>query len=144
LALAVAAPMLLAEDENHGPDLTGVWKQKFANGEHFALVTFHRDGTASFDSQGDIVFDIVQSHAHGLWKQTGDLTFIATFELLEYDRDANFVGTVILQVRYKLYPSGDQYDARRVATETLANGQVNTSPPLDAHGVRLHLIAPPF
>src|SRR5438105_15750743 len=78
LALAVAAPVLLAEDEDHGRDrghepgkandLTGVWTQTndLPSGRK-ALITFHQDGTASFDLQGDIVVDPVQSHAHGLW-----------------------------------------------------------------------------
>jgi hypothetical protein len=104
LALAVSTPVLLAEDQDHdrdrdhGPDLTGVWTQTYADNQHLALVTFNRDGTASFDSQGDIVFDPAQSQAHGLWKQTGVRTFIATFKLLEYNRssDASLYGTVIL------------------------------------------------
>jgi hypothetical protein len=150
LAFAIFTPVLFAEDNgdhgrdrNHGPDLTGVWTQAYVSNGHLVLVTFHRDGTASYDQQGDIAFDPIQSHAHGLWKQTGDRTFIATFKLLEYNHDASLYGTVLLLYRYKLYPSGDQYDSTFFVRETLANGQVNAFPGEDAHGVRLLLEEPP-
>jgi hypothetical protein len=150
LALAVSTPVLFADDNgdhgrdrNHGPDLVGVWTQTYIDGGSLTLVTFHQDGTASFDQQGDIVFDPVQSHAHGLWKQTGNRTFIATFKLLEYRHDASLYGTVVVLYRYKLYPSGDQYDSTLSFRETLANGQVTTQRGSDAHGVRLALEEPP-
>jgi hypothetical protein len=152
LALAVSTPVLFADDNrdhgrdrdrDHGPDLTGVWTQTYAEGGYLVLVTFHQDGTASFDLQGDIVFDPVQSHAHGLWKQTGYRTFIANFKLLEYNRDSSLYGTTLLLFRYKLYPSGDQYDATLFVRETLANGQMPTYPRINAHGVRLVLEEPP-
>jgi hypothetical protein len=154
LAFAISTPVLFADDNwdherdrNHGPDLIGVWTQTYADSDHFlALVTFHKDGTASFDQQGDVAFDPVQSHAHGLWKQIDNRTFIATFKGLEYSHNASFpslYGTATLLYRYKLYPSGDQYDSTLFVRETLANGQVNAFPGHDAHGVRLLLEEPP-
>ena len=65
------------------------------------------------------------------------------FKLLEYNHDASLYGNVLLPYRYKLYPSGDQYDSTLFVRETLANGQVNPLPGEDAHGVRLALEEPP-
>ena len=108
------------------------------------MATFHRDGTASLDIQGDIVFEPIQSHEHGLRKEHGFLRFIANFFVIEYNRDASFAGTVLMQILYELYPSGDQYKATAFFTETLANGQVNQGGPLTAHGVRRILTPPPL
>ena len=157
LALAVAAPVLLAEEEDHEPgkgnDLTGVWTQKLIGGSDIGdiifLVTFHRDGTALVDQQGDVVFDPVQSTQQGLWKKVGARAFISTFLQLEYNKDASLYGIAKHQTLYTLYPSGDQYDCTLVVTETLVDGTVNHypkpgDPPLKFHGVRLTLEPPPL
>ena len=159
LALAVSAPSLLADDgdhdrgRNHGPgnvhDLQGVWLQdedpKINPGQHLALLTFHADGTASFYIQGDPFFPpAAQTPEHGLWKRTGERTFIATFLCIEYNRDAqvSLYGTVKVGFAITLYPSGDQYDATIFFQETLANGQVNTGDAL-VHATRLVLTPRP-
>jgi hypothetical protein len=83
--------------------------QQFEPG-HLALLTFNFGGTASFDIQGDVLFTPVQTPEHGLWKRTGDRTFIATFLDIEYNR-------------------GDQYDATIFAQETLTSSiERRTSP----------------
>jgi hypothetical protein len=155
LAIAVAAPVLLAEEEDHergkGNDLTGVWTQKLIGGSDIGdiifLVTFHRDGTALVDQQGDVVFDPVQSTQQGLWKRVDARTFISTFLQLEYNKDASLYGIAKHQTLYTLYPSGDQYDCTIVVTETLMDGTVNHypkpgDPPIQFHGVRLTLEPP--
>jgi hypothetical protein len=159
LALAVTAPVLLAEDGNQGrdmdhgfgkpDDLTGVWTQTFVGDDHRWLVTFHQDGTALVDQQGDVLFTPVQSTQQGLWKKIGARTFISSCLQLEYNRDEtqSLYGTVIVQGLYTLDPSGDQFRCRIVATETLANGIVNhygINPPIISHGVRLILTPPAF
>jgi hypothetical protein len=152
LALAIATPVLLAEEGDHGRDrdhelgkgndLTGVWTETLENG-YKVLFTFHEDGTADFDLQGDIVFDPVQSHAHGLWKEHGARTFIATFLVLEYNKDSSLYGTTKLDYVYTL-TSKDTYDAVFFFTETFANGEVNPDAnpfgPIKAHGERLILV----
>jgi hypothetical protein len=149
LALAVAPPVLLAEDGDHDRgnvhNLQGVWLQQFGPGGHLALLTFNFGGTASFDIQGDVLFTPVQTPEHGLWKRTGDRTFIATFLDIEYNRDAetSLYGTVKVEFGITLYPSGDQYDATIFAQETLANGQVINYGPIPAQGTRLQLTPPP-
>jgi len=161
LALVVTTPVLLAEDGNlghdrdhepgKGNDLTGVWTQTYPDGT-LLLVTFHADGTASADQQGDVVFNPVQSHEHGLWKKIGPRMFIASFAAMEYFSDpppspkfAQLYATALLQARYTLYPSGDQYDGTVVITETLPNGTVVPNPPIfKIHGVRLILTPPPL
>jgi hypothetical protein len=144
LALAVSTPALLADEYFLAKDLTGVWTQTYVESPNYlALVTFHRDGTADLDFQGDLVFNPVQSHSHGLWKETGYLTFIANFKLLDVNHDASLYGTTLLLFRYKLYPSGDQFDTTLFIRETLTDGQVVNIPPLYAHGVRLVLEEPP-
>ena len=154
LALAMTAPVLLAEDWDHdrdrdhepgkANDLTGVWLQQFNPG-HLPLLTFNFGGTASFDIQGDVLFTPVQTPEHGLWKRTGARTFIATFLDIEYNRDAeqSLYATVKVEFDIKLYPSGDQYDATIFAQETLTNGQVINYGPISAHGTRLVLTPPP-
>ena len=150
LALAVTAPVLLAEDGGqelgNANDLTGVWTQTYVDLGSLVLATFNEGGTASADQQGDIVFAPVQSHEHGLWRKTGPRTFIASFAVMEYNREpvGSLFGTAILQARYTLYPSGDQYDGLVLITETLTNGTVNTIGPLRPHGVRLRLTPPAF
>lgn len=156
LALAVTAPVLLAQDGNQGrdrghgfgkpDDLTGVWTQTFEGSPHRWLGTFHQDGTALIQQQGDVLFDKVQSTQQGLWKKIGVRTFISSCLQLEYNRDENqsLYGTVIAQGLYTLYPSGDQFKCRLVVTETLANGEVIQYPPFDSHGVRLILTPPAF
>lgn len=51
LALAVAAPVLLAEEGDHehgkGNDRTGIWTQTEVDGGYLALLTFHEDRIAS-------------------------------------------------------------------------------------------------
>ena len=107
-----------------------VWLETRSVSQRKVLITFNQDGTASLDTQGDVVFDIIQSHAHGLWKKIDARTFISSFLVLEYDHDANLYATVKLQARYTLSPSGDRYTALGFFTETLTNGQVNTGGPL--------------
>jgi hypothetical protein len=149
LALALSAQELLAQNsdqggnQDHGPDLTGVWTQIAPDG-HIWLVTFHADGTAIVDQQGDVVFNPVQSTQQGLWKKVAARTFISSLLQLEYNTDASLYGTAKIQTRYTLYPSGDQYDCTLVATETLSDGTVNHYGPFQFHAVRLTLEAPPL
>ena len=141
--LVLAAPVVLGGEPGKANDLTGVWTQTISNGNLW-LATFHADGTALVDQQGNVVFDPVQSAQQGLWKKVSARTFISSLLLLEYNKDASLYGTVKVQTLYTLYPSGDQYDCNIVATETLANGQVNVFGPFQAHGVRLTLEPPPL
>src|SRR5215469_16974234 len=66
LALGAVSQVLLAQEGSNEPnkanDLTGVWTQKLVNPpiDNRWLVTFHKDGTALGDQQGDNVFDPVQ------------------------------------------------------------------------------------
>jgi len=143
--------VLLAEDWEQGRDghelgrannLIGVWTETHTINGRKALITFNQGGTASFDLQGDSVFDVVQSPAHGLWKKIGPRTFISTFLVLEYNRDpgGSLNATAKLQAVYTLSPSGDQYDQKTFITETLADGTVlPVVGPLDSQGVRLTL-----
>jgi hypothetical protein len=149
LLLAASTPMLLADDPEtfepgHAHDLQGVWLQQNLGG-HMALLTFNFGGTASFDIQGDALFTPVQTPEHGLWKRTGARTFIATFLDIEYNRDdqQSLYGIVKSEWGITLNPSGDQYDAKFFAQETLANGQVNNYGPAFAHATRLVLTPPP-
>jgi hypothetical protein len=139
VAIALTPSMLLAEGGNHGPgkarDLVGVWMETDPSG-HIGLATFHQDGTASLDIQGDVAFDPIQSHEHGLWREQGFRKFIVNFFVIEYNRDATLAGTVLVQSLYTLNSSGDRYEATLFFTETLTNGQVNTGGPEKIQGVR--------
>jgi len=49
---------------------------------------------------------------HGLWKTTGNRTFITTFLDIEYNRDdqVSLYGTTQVEFGITLYPFGDQYE----------------------------------
>jgi hypothetical protein len=119
-----AAPVVLGGEPGKANDLTGVWTQTLtvSGGTNIFLVTFHADGTAIVDQQGDVVFDPVQSTQQGLWKKVGAQMFISSLLQLEYNKDASFYGIAKLQTLYTLSQAGDQYDCTLVVTETLANG----------------------
>src|SRR4029077_21056406 len=104
-----------------------VWLETRSVSQRKVLITFNQDGTASLDTQGDVVFDIIQSHAHGLWKKIDARTFISSFLVLEYDHDANLYATVKLLslvpvprdgLLYKLVFQGAPDDARTLLTGT--------------------------
>jgi hypothetical protein len=75
-------------------------------------------------------------------KSTIAQRFIATFKLLEYNRDSTLYGTVLSQFLFTLSASGDQFASTEIAMETLKNGQVKHYGPFQIHGVRLILTPP--
>ena len=91
--LVLAAPVVLGGEPGKANDLTGVWTQTILDNGHLWLATFHADGTALVDQQGNVVFDVVQSAQEGLWKKVSARTFISSLVLLEYNRDISLYGT---------------------------------------------------
>jgi hypothetical protein len=108
LALAVAAPVLLAQEsprltgrDKHDP--TGAWllRTPFTDpvgNKAFALAVFNRDGTFTQNIQGENAFDpaattdpdpknilnIITSPQSGVWQKTGQNAFAVTFLAMEY------------------------------------------------------------
>jgi hypothetical protein len=108
LALAVAAPMLLAQEWDHwdhmngrdkAHDPTGAWLLN--TGAGFALTVFHKGGTLTGDVQGESAFDpsavnppkppsnVINSPESGVWQKTGWNTFAVTFLTMEYQVDTS-------------------------------------------------------
>ena len=108
LALAVAAPVLLAQESDPLPDGINMTRPgrgssepplPIPQGTHmFALAVFNRDGTFTQNIQGESAFDpaattdpdpenffnIITSPQSGVWQKTGQNTFAATFLAIEY------------------------------------------------------------
>jgi hypothetical protein len=102
LALAVAPPVLLAQEADHlnGRDKvcdpTGAWLIKSTGGTVFLMV-FHKGGTLTGDRQGESAFDpaavnpptsplnVIGTPLSGVWQKTGWNTFAATLLSLEYE-----------------------------------------------------------
>jgi hypothetical protein len=154
LALAVGPTVVFAQewDRDHGDkanDPTGAWivtdTSAGSDGQPSVLATFHKDGTTSGDVRGDVTGfpePIFASPEHGVWKKTGGRTFTATFVSLEYNRDNSLYAIFKVQANFRLYASGNQYDANYVASETKPDGKVTLFPPGTSHGVRIPLEPP--
>jgi hypothetical protein len=136
-ALAVTAPVLLAEDNNHDQALRrvgilGEFKKKSLVGswvENFTfvggprdgfvgtgLVTYNEDGTLIGPEGGSITFDpdpakaSVTSDDVGAWVQTEWNTFVYTSYALFSDFNGNVVGSLKVKGVYHLeLPSRDGY-----------------------------------
>jgi hypothetical protein len=117
LALAVAAPMLLAQESDHpnGPhkanDPTGAWLVRFHNPDdpilnrEFLLIVFHKGGTLTQNTQGESGFDpsavplppddpnysnnVISTPLSGVWQKTGWNTFAGTLLTIEYHNAFN-------------------------------------------------------
>jgi hypothetical protein len=94
LALAITPMAVLAQEQNHANDPTGVWLGSGAAGP-LILNVFHSDGTFSGDFQGESAFIPgndnpgyqITSPEEGLWQKTGAKTFAGTFFAMEYNND---------------------------------------------------------
>jgi hypothetical protein len=86
MALVAAPTVVFAQEGDHDQskanDPTGAWLVKSSGGdvgpEVAVLVTYHKDGTAAADVQGDVTGfpdPIFSSPEHGVWKKTGAKTF---------------------------------------------------------------------
>jgi hypothetical protein len=155
LAFAVAAPTLFAQEADHlngrdkDHDPTGAWlvtdTGAGSDGQPSVLATFHEDGTTAGDVRGDVTGvpePIFVSPEHGVWKKTGHRTFSGTFIALEYNRDNSLFAILEVDANFRLYPSGDQYDANYSVTETPPNGPAKNLGSGTAHGVRITLKPP--
>jgi hypothetical protein len=149
MALVAAPTVVFAQEGDHDQskanDPTGAWLVKSSGGdvgpEVAVLVTYHKDGTAAADVQGDVTGfpdPIFSSPEHGVWKKTGAKTFTATFVSLLYNRDNSLFGYVKVRLNAVLSQFGDQYDGAAIDTITDPNGNVLFSgqAPMN-HGVRI-------
>jgi hypothetical protein len=162
LALAVAAPVLLAQDwdQIYGRDKvhdpTGAWLITAGN-QQFSLITFQRGGTVVEDFQGESAFDpasvnpptrpgdLQTSPQHGVWQKTGWKTFAATLVAIQAENDAkNFISKFFrfdkLQLTGRLSESGDQMDVTFFVTFFDAAGnKIGDGGSVNFKGVRVPL-----
>jgi hypothetical protein len=160
LALAVAAPVLHAQDWDHlnGPDKvndpTGAWLiRNDAEGSPFILTVFHKGGTLTGDVQGESAFlpgsppplNVINSPESGVWGKTGAKTFAATFLTIEYQvtpPTAPLFQFDKVQFTGFLYESGDRMELTAAISFYDSSGnQIGDTiqVPTKAHGVRIPL-----
>lgn len=117
LALAVRAPVLLAQEWDHWDhmngrdkvhDPTGAWLVRFHNPDdpilnrNFFLIVFHKGGTLTQNTQGESGFDpsavpqgtgsennVISTPLSGVWQKTGWNTFAGTLLDIEYHNAFN-------------------------------------------------------
>jgi len=157
LALAVAAPVLHAQDWDHingrdkAHDPTGAWLVKSSltgpDGKPlFFLTVFHKGGTLTEDIQGESAFDpsatkdptsifnIITSPQSGVWQKTGWNTFAATWLAMQYRVITNPPSSPLFRfdkVQYtgRLTEFGDQIELSALLTFFDADG--NQLPPTE-------------
>jgi hypothetical protein len=162
LALAVAAPVLLAEDEDHFNgrdkvhDPTGAWLVNGGDGTGFLLTVFHKGGTITQDRQGESAFDptavkdpssldnVISSPRSGVWQKTGWNTFAATLLDMEYHvltipPFAPIFQFAKAQYTGKLTESGDGMTFTALVTHFNPKGERTDQFKFNGNGVRIPL-----
>jgi hypothetical protein len=156
LALAIATPVLLAEEGDHergnAIDPTGVWLNRANPNPPVILITFHRDGTYLADVQGESAFVPnnhdpgfqITSPTHALWQKTGAKTLAGTSFALQYNDDGSFYGLFKVRVTGVLIDS-DHMDLTVSGGVFDLNGNPILNPPFPGgtgHFERLRLEFP--
>jgi hypothetical protein len=156
LALAIATPVLLAEEGDHergnAIDPTGVWLNRANPNPPVILITFHRDGTYLADVQGESAFVPnnhdpgfqITSPTHALWQKTGAKTLAGTSFALQYNDDGSFYGLLKVRVTGVLIDS-DHMDLTVSGGVFDLNGNPILNPPFPGgtgHFERLRLEFP--
>ena len=162
-ALAIATPVLRAEDEDHingrdkAHDPTGAWLLNTPSG--FALTVFHKGGTLTGDLQGESAFDpsavkppkppsnVINSPESGVWQKISWKTFAVTFLTIEYQVQTNPLDAPLYQfdkVQFTgvLNESGDETEITAAVITTFnPDGSLKESiaVPSKTHGVRIPL-----
>jgi hypothetical protein len=135
--LAVAHTSPVAAQDDAAATIIGSWIVNSVNPAPGALA----NGTfVSFTPGGGFsragVSHPTESPGYGAWKQVGDTEFEFTYQVIQFDKQANFIGHRKAWVHLKLDPSGMSWASTQARGALIDPDGVETPTPPPPGGIR--------